>query len=106
MSLNGRNLRLALLSGASLLLELALTRLFSAIYYPPYVFAIISLAILGIGLGAGLAAWRPALRKERYQWIYMLGAGVFSVVVLIALAASDHLQGLIFVFVPLPYLFI
>lgn len=104
--LSRRTLNLSLLSGSSLLLELALTRLFSAIYYPPYVFAIISLAILGIGLGAGLAAWRPALREERYQWLYMLGAGVFSVIVLIALMASNLIQGLIFVFLPLPYLFI
>ncbi len=49
---------LALLSGGGLFLEIALTRLFSTIFYPPYVFAIISLAILGIGLGAALAAWR------------------------------------------------
>ena len=101
-----RTLNLSLLSGSSLLLELALTRLFSAVFYPPYVFAIISLAILGIGLGAGLAAWRPALRQERYQWIAMLAAALLSVVVLIALALSDRVQGLIFVFVPLPFLFI
>ena len=101
-----RLLNLALLSGGSLLLELALTRLFSAIYYPPYVFAIISLAILGIGLGAGLAAWRPELRRESNQWLYLLGAALFSIVVIIALALLPQLQGFIFVLVPLPYLFI
>ena len=101
-----RTLNLSLLSSSSLLLELALTRLFSAVYYPPYVFAIISLAILGIGLGAGIAAWRPTLRQERYQWIAMLAAALLSVVILLALAASDRVQGLIFVLVPLPYLFV
>ncbi len=101
-----RVLTLSLLSGGSLLLELALTRLFSAIYYPPYVFAIISLAILGIGLGSGAAAWRPKLRQERYQWLYVLGAALFSLILLIALAALSQVPGLIFVLVPLPYLFI
>lgn len=101
-----RILTLSLLSGGSLLLELALTRLFSAIYYPPYVFAIISLAILGIGLGSGAAAWRPGLRPERHQWLYLLGAALFSLVVLIALAALSQIPAIIFVLVPLPYLFI
>lgn len=99
-------LNLVLLSGASLLLELALTRLFSAVYYPPYVFAILSLAILGIGLGAGLAAARNSLREERYQWMYLTGAAILSVVVLIALAAVPQLPALLLVSVPLPYIFI
>ncbi len=104
--LTGRSLNLALLSGGSLLLELAFTRLFSAIYYPPYVFAIISLAILGIGLGAGIAALRSELRQERYQSFYMVGAAVFSIVVVLALSLSTQVQGFIFVLVPLPYVFI
>lgn len=104
--LSRRALNLFLLSGGSLLLELALTRLFSAVYYPPYVFAILSLAVLGIGLGAGLVAWRPALRQERYHWLYMLGAALCSIVVVVALSLSALVGGFIFVLVPLPYLFI
>lgn len=104
--LTRRSLNLTLLSGGSLLLELAFTRLFSAIYYPPYVFAIISLAILGIGLGAGLVAWQSKLREESYQWLYMVGAALFSIIVLLALSSATQIQGFIFVLVPLPYLFI
>src|SRR4051794_34760978 len=104
--LSRRTLNLSLLSGSSLLLELALTRLFSAVYYPPYVFAIISLAILGIGLGAGIAAWQPRLRQEHYQWIYMIGAALFGIVLPLALSVAAQIQGVIFVLVPLPYLFI
>jgi ABC-type dipeptide/oligopeptide/nickel transport system permease subunit len=47
----GRLFGLALLSSAGLILEISLTRLFSTLFYPPYVFAILSLAVLGIGLG-------------------------------------------------------
>lgn len=101
-----RTASLFLLSAGSLLLELSLTRLFSAVYYPPYVFAILSLAVLGIGLGAGLAAWRPALRREPLQPRYLLAAALCSVVVLLALTAFDKVQAAVFVLVPLPYLFV
>ena len=104
--LSRRNLSLSLLSGASLLLELALTRLFSAVYYPPYVFAILSLAILGIGLGAGAAAWRPALRREAYQGLYTIGAAILAIVIPLAFTLALPLQGMILVLVALPYFFI
>ncbi len=99
-----RFLSLAILSAASLLLEITLTRLFSAVYYPPYVFAILSLAVLGIGLGAAAAAWRPALRQESYQPFYSIAAAFLVLVILIALIFG--LQGVIFVLVALPYFFI
>lgn len=99
-----RLLSLALLSAASLLLEITLTRLFSVIYYPPYVFAILSLAVLGIGLGAALAAWRPALRREDYQPLYPIAAALSVVIILIALIIG--VQGFIFALVILPYFFI
>jgi spermidine synthase len=99
-----RSLSLALLSAASLLLEITLTRLFSAVYYPPYVFAILSLAVLGIGLGAAVVTWRPALRQESYQPFYSIAAALSVLVILIALAFG--LQGVIFVLVILPYFFI
>lgn len=105
MLLSGRNLRLALLSGTSLMLELALTRLFSAVYYPPYVFAILSLAVLGIGLGAALAAVRPAVRDEKYQGYYALGAALGALVVLLMLAYVP-VTWLLFVLVVIPYSFI
>lgn len=105
MLLSGRNLRLALLSGASLILELALTRLFSAVYYPPYVFAILSLAVLGIALGAALAALRPSVRAEKYQSYYALGAALGALAVLLVLAYVP-LTWLLFVLVVIPYSFL
>jgi len=99
-----RFLSLALLSGASLLLEITLTRLFSAVYYPPYVFAILSLAVLGIGLGAAAATWRPALRQESIQPMWVIAAALSVWVILIALMLG--VQGVIFALVILPYFFI
>ncbi len=59
-----RLLGAAILSASALLLEIALTRLFSLIFFPPYVFLIISVAILGIGIGAGAATLRPILARQ------------------------------------------
>ena len=47
------------LPGSLLCFEIGVTRLFATIYYPPTVFAVLSLGLLGIGLGAALAAWAP-----------------------------------------------
>ncbi len=74
----------ALLSASALLLEIALTRLFSVLYFPPYVYFIISVSILGIGIGAALPALRPALASESRLAIYCLGAAA-STLLLIAL---------------------
>src|ERR1043165_685066 len=46
---------IALVSFASLLLELALTRLFSVVLFYHFAFLAISLALLGLGAGGGLA---------------------------------------------------
>lgn len=103
-STNRSGFFLALLSAGSLLLELALTRLFSAIYYPPYVFAVLSLAVLGIGLGAALAARFPRLNDVRYQPLYPAAAALAALVILAVLVLSLPLGGLIFVLLPWPYL--
>lgn len=100
-----------LLSGGGLFLEVTLTRLFSALYYPPYVFAVLSLAVLGIGLGAAAATWRAGLRRYRHVPLYAALAGLCALAVLaLALyAAVPGLQALLFLFlisVTLPYLFI
>ena len=85
---------LALFSGSSLYLEIALTRLLATIYYPPYVFAAISLAILGIGLGAALASWQTALRRETLISSYMglAGLGGLILVAFAVLTAAYDLQ--------------
>ena len=55
----------AILAGAALLLEIALTRLFSTLYFPPYVFFIISSAIFGHWLRRGSAGATPSISCAR-----------------------------------------
>ena len=79
----GRLLALACLTGGGLALEIALTRLLATRFYPPYVFAVLSLAVLGIGAGAALAARWPALaRRERIPQM-MLAAALSACLVIV-----------------------
>ena len=78
-----RLLGTALLSASALLLEIALTRLFSVLYFPPYVYFIISVSILGIGIGAALPAIRPALAAESRLTLYCLGAAASTSLLLV-----------------------
>ena len=95
-----------LLAASALALEIALTRLFSALYFPPYVFLIISVAILGIGIGAALPAWRPALRVMRRLPLYCLGGALSTLllVLLVVLGSADSIQLPLFALLALPYL--
>ena len=79
-----RSTSLALLSGSGLFIEIALTRLFSVLYYPHYVYVILSLAVLGIGLGAGLAAWQGRLRQARLAPAYEALAGLATIALVLA----------------------
>ncbi len=100
-----RLLGTAILSASALLLEIALTRLFSVIFFPPYVFLIISVAILGIGVGAAIAALRPALTL----WIGLSHgslAAAISTILLLLFGVSGfaaELPGLLLIFLALPY---
>lgn len=67
---------IALLSASGILLEITLTRLFSALHYPQTVFVVLSLAVLGIGLGASLATASDKLRQIRHISTYIFLAGV------------------------------
>ncbi len=97
---------IALLSTASLLLEIALTRLFAALFYPPTVFAILSLAILGIGIGAAAAAIWPHLQGESRVPTYLTLAALSALLIPIAAALlPGSLQPLLFLPIPLPYAF-
>lgn len=100
---------LVLLSAGSLGLEIALTRLLSTIYYPPYVFAVLSLAILGIGLGAAAVSWRTRWRAERYVPAYIACAGLGALVlgIFTVMTASYPWQQIpLFALVVLPYVFV
>lgn len=102
-----RLLGTAILSGSALSLEIALTRVFSLLYYPPYVFFIISVAILGIGIGAALPALRPALAQRTRLTLYCGGAALTTLLPLlfIALAGSLDIQIVLFALLVLPYAF-
>ncbi len=97
----------AILSASALLLEIALTRLFSVLYFPPYVFFIISFAILGIGLGAALPALRPALANEKRLALYAVGASLSTLLLILVAVffAAKDLQVLLFILLAVPYAF-
>ena len=101
-----RPLAVALLSGGGLLLEIALTRLFSLLFYPPAVFAILSLAVLGIGLGAALAAWRRRLRRAELAAPYIALAALASLLLVLwtTVAPDSGRQIPLFGLVVLPYI--
>lgn len=96
-------LGVGLLSLAGLALEIGLTRLFSVLFYPPAVFAILSLAILGIGLGAALVTWRAGWRDRHAVPFYLVGATA-SVAGITAVSALPSLHVTLFALVVLPYL--
>jgi hypothetical protein len=101
-------LSLALLSGGGLSLEIILTRLFSTVFYPPYVFVVLSLAVLGIGLGAAAATWRAPWRRPRRASAYMALAALctLTLIVFAVRIASPALQIPLLVLVVSPYVFI
>ncbi len=90
---------------AGLMLEIGLTRLFSTLFFPPAVFSILSLAILGIGLGAALVLgpqeWQAPSRVPHY-----LGLAGLSVVIITIVSTIPALQLALFALVVLPFLFI
>ena len=98
----------ALLSGAALLLEISLTRLFSLLYFPPYVFFVLSFAILGIALGAALCALRPSLCDEARLALYSSGASLSTLLLILfsTLFAAADLQILLFALLLMPWLFV
>ena len=89
---------LALFAGSLLFFEIGLTRLFATIYYPPTVFAVLSLGLLGIGLGAAAAAWRNRWCMQNNLPHYASGVALFGLVLVVTvlyghtLPISNHLD--------------
>ncbi|MDX1416702.1 MAG: hypothetical protein R3293_21050 [Candidatus Promineifilaceae bacterium] len=98
-------LAISLTTLAALALEIALTRLFSVLYFPPAVFGILSLAILGIGIGAALVTWHSRLQNVANMPLYLQFAAASTVCIVLA-ATVPALQPALFGLVVLPYLFI
>ena len=97
----------ALLSAGSLLLEVASTRVLSVLYVQSYVFLLLSVAVLGIGLGAALATLLPSLRREATLPLgsSLSALSAFALCVLLAITMGSPLW-LIFTFALLPYVFV
>lgn len=102
------HITVALLSACGILLEIILTRLLSALYYPQSVFVVLSLAILGIGLGAGIATVSERLRNVKYIVLYVSLASISSLVLtILSITTATHgdmfVVGLVML---VPYIFI
>ena len=81
-----RFLGVALVSLATLVLELTLTRLFSATMFYHFAFLAISLALFGSGAsGVFVYVLRPRLDEERTARLLALGSGLFSLTTVVAL---------------------
>ena len=99
-----RLLAIACLTGGGLALEVALTRLLATRFYPPYVFAVLSLAVLGIGVGAAVAARWPAFaRAERIPLMMTAAAMSALLVILLILRAAAIADAALFLALALPY---
>lgn len=103
-----RPLAVALLAGGGLFLEVALTRLYSTLFYPPAVYAILSLAVLGIGIGAAIATWRSSARRPTLAPQYMALAGITTTLLVIgaSFSAAVELPLHLFILVILPFFFL
>lgn len=89
----------ALLAGGGLAYEIALTRLLSALLVSSWVAPVLAVALLGLGLGAGLAALLPAWRSPMAAQVAAGAAAVLTTLSLPAwlwaAAASVPLIGLL-----------
>src|SRR5881392_287481 len=81
----------ALSSFAALLLELALTRLFSVVLFYHFAFLAISIALLGLGAGGVFAHLKKQrLKKTDLRTIAAICAGITAVVIPLALELVLH----------------
>jgi len=82
-------LALGLVSAASMLGEIALTRLFSVVLPYYFVYVLLSVAILGLGLGAFLGHWqRDRLRKATLLALLPLAAATILLVLILIFVAT------------------
>ena len=96
---------LGILSFGSLALEIGLTRLLSVLYFPPFVYIVLSFAILGISLGAGIAALKPqwATGENVPMAMSLTGISSLSLIATAILTSAYNVSGLIIVLMLVPY---
>ena len=87
-------LGIGLVSGATLMLELCFTRLFSFIFFNHFAFLIISTALFGLGLSGVILSIFPRLQRYDFHRALMLLATClgFSVIVTLKLVLAVPLQ--------------
>lgn len=83
---------LALFAGSLLFLEIGLTRLFATIYYPPTVFAVLSLGLMGIGIGAATSAWQSRWRSTEHLTLYASGSSFFGLLLIVTILYGHALS--------------
>ena len=99
-----RLLAIACLAGGGLALEVALTRLLATRFYPPYVFAVLSLAVLGIGVGAAVAARWPAFARAERIPLMMTAAAISALLaILLIIRVAAIADAALFLALALPY---
>jgi len=74
-----------LLAGSGLLLEIALTRVLSVLYYSPFVYVLLAVAVLGSGLGAAAAMLFPASRTATGASLAAVGGALATPLVTVLL---------------------
>lgn len=93
----------ALLSAGSLTLEIALTRVLSVLYVQSYVFLVLSVAVLGVSVGAALATLFPRLRTETALWAGAAGLAAVALTLASIMTMGSPLW-LMFVLAGTPYM--
>jgi predicted membrane-bound spermidine synthase len=83
-----------LLSGAGLLLEIALTRILAVVLYSHFAFLIVSTALFGLGLAGVQRALRPGARTIAMAWRCLGFAGAVVVCLAILDRVSLRLEAL------------
>lgn len=83
---------LAIFSASSLALEVTLTRLLSTLYYPPFIFVVLSLAIFGIAIGAAWVVIEEFLRDEKRIPLWIAASSVAVIIQVVGLPFSATLD--------------
>ncbi len=68
-----------LIAASFIALEILWTRIFSAEFFYTFAFLVLSLSILGLGLGALLIRLIPGLGKQKLLWLYLSLGSIISI---------------------------
>lgn len=108
MNLRRATLATALLSASGLMFEIVLTRLTSLFYFSPFVYVLLSVALLGIGIGAAVATLVPRSRNANTlpQVAAAVSLAMLCVTVLTLVLATVPGRWLALALLSAPYMFL